>query len=287
MKPLNLFIFIAILLMCAQSIAMERLDKPQSDRVDFEKEKQLTELKNRLSNNWVDLYKTNSEGPMLYRLLAPINFNSKKKYPVIVSLHGAGGKGSDNRKQLKGWNKILAGEKIRKEYGCYVLAPQANRMWNATDLKNIKSVISKLPSVDMRRIYILGHSMGGHGTYIIIQIDPNYFAAAAPSAGAGRPRTEVFIDVSLIKDLPIWAFHGDKDRVCPIDRAQKVFDDIKKLKGNMKFTIWSGDKHGIAEKMFIGGDNGTTFISSERCHKEPDFMKWLFAQKRSKKSDDK
>ena len=65
--------------MCAQSIAMERLDKPQSDRVDSEKEKQLTELKNRLSNNWVDLYKTNSEGSMLYRLLAPINFNSKKK----------------------------------------------------------------------------------------------------------------------------------------------------------------------------------------------------------------
>ena len=79
MKPLNLFIFIAILLMCAQSIAMERFDKPQSDRVDSENEKQLTELKNRLSNNWVDLYKTNSEGPMLYRLLAPINFNSKKK----------------------------------------------------------------------------------------------------------------------------------------------------------------------------------------------------------------
>ena len=287
MKPLNLFIIIAFLIMCVQSIALERFDQPQSDRVDAEKERQLPKLKNRLSNNWVDLYKTNSEGPMLYRLLAPINFNSKKKYPVIVSLHGAGGKGSDNRKQLKGWNKILAGEKIRKEYGCYVLAPQANRMWNATDLKNIKSVISKLPSVDMRRIYILGHSMGGHGTYIIIQIDPNYFAAAAPSAGAGRPRTEAFIDVSLIKDLPIWAFHGDKDRVCPIDRAQKVFDDIKKLKGNMKFTIWSGDKHGIAEKMFIGGDNGTTFISSDRCHKEPDFMKWLFTQKRSKKSADK
>ena len=84
MKPLNLFIFIAILLMCAQSIALERLDKPQSDRVDSEKERQLPELKNRLSNNWVDLYKTNSEGPMLYRLLAPINFNSKKFIKLFI-----------------------------------------------------------------------------------------------------------------------------------------------------------------------------------------------------------
>jgi len=283
MKSLKPLIFAALLLIFAQLTASERGSKSQGDRVNSNAQGQLPKLKDSISDNWVDLYKPYSDGPMQYRLLKPIGFDSKKKYPVIVSLHGAGGKGIDNRKQLKGWNKILAGKQIRTKYACYVLAPQANRMWNATDLKNIKNVISKLPSVDMSRIYILGHSMGGHGAYIIIQIDPNYFAAAAPSAGAGRPRTEAFIDVSLIKDLPVWAFHGDKDRVCPIDRAQKVFDDMKKLKGNMKFTIWSGDKHGIAEKMFIGGDNGTTYISSARCNKEPDFMKWLFAQKRTEK----
>ena len=283
MNPLQPLVFAALLLINGQLTASELVSKAQSERVNSDSKGQLPKLKHSISNNWVDLYKPYSDGPMLYRLLKPIDFNSKKKYPVIVSLHGAGGKGMDNRKQLKGWNKILAGSKIRTKYPCYVLAPQANRMWNATDLKNIKNVISGLPSVDMFRIYILGHSMGGHGTYIIIQIDPYYFAAAAPSAGAGRPRTEAFIDVSLIKDLPIWAFHGDKDRVCPIDRAQKVFDDMKKLKGNMKFTIWSGDKHSIAEKMFIGGDNGKTYMSSDRCNSEEDFMKWLFDQKRSDK----
>ncbi|MDB4341821.1 hypothetical protein OAA59_01260 [bacterium] len=97
------------------------------------------------------------------------------------------------------------------------------------DLKNIKDVIAALPSADKDRIYILGHSMRGHGTYILIQINPDYFAAAAPSAGAGRTKTEEFINASLIKNLPIWAFHGDKDKVCPIERDQKLFAEIKKL----------------------------------------------------------
>lgn len=288
MKLIKSFLLLSKFILCVQLMTLNSVAEVErsslGDNPKVKLKGQSRQSKDKISNNWIDLYKPYSEGPMLYRLLKPMGFDQKKKYPVIVSLHGAGGKGMDNRKQLKGWNKILAGKQIRSKYASYVLAPQANRMWNAIDLKNIKNVIMELPSVDMDRIYILGHSMGGHGTYIIIQIDPDYFAAAAPSAGAGRPRTEAFIDVSLIKDLPIWAFHGDKDRVCPIDRAQKVFDDMKKLKGNMKFTIWNGDKHAIAEKMFTGGENGKTYISSDRCNKEVDFMKWLFAQKRSTSS---
>ena len=85
-------------------------------------------------------------------------------------------------------------------------------------------------------------------------------------------------DVTSIKNIPIWAFHGDKDKICPIARDQKVFAKMQQIGGNMKFTIWSGDGHGVAEKMIIGGDNGSTQFSSDRCAKEPVFMKWLFAQ---------
>jgi len=213
--------------------------------------------------------------------MKPIHFDSNKLYPVVVSLHGAGGKGTDNRRQLKGWNKLLADERRRCDYPCYVLAPQANRLWDAAHLKKIKDVVAALPCVDRDRIYILGHSMGGHGTYILIQIDPGYFAAAAPSAGSGLRRTEEFIDPAVIKDVPIWAFHGDNDKVCPIERDRKVFAEMQKLRGNMKLTTWAGDGHGVAEKMITGGDNGSTQLSSDRCDPEPDFLKWLFSQKRS------
>ena len=106
------------------------------------------------------------------RVMKPLGFDSKKSYPVIVSLHGAGGKGTNNDKQLKDWNKQLAEKQRRKDFPCYVVAPQAAGLWNAEHLKKIKALIKGLPSVDMDRIYVLGHSMGGHGTYIFIPLDP-------------------------------------------------------------------------------------------------------------------
>ena len=242
---------------------------------------QLPDPVTKVSEDWVDLYEPHVDGEMSYRLMKPMGFDSNKRYPVIVSLHGGGGRGADNRKQLRDWNKILADKQRRSDHPCYVLAPQTTRLWNASDLKNIKRVIAALPSVDMDRIYILGHSMGGHGTYILIQIDSSYFAAAAPSAGSGLHKTGEFIDASLIKDVPIWSFHGDKDKVCPIERDQKLFAEMKKSGGNMKFTTWAGDGHGVAKKMITGSDNGTTQLSSDRCDGETEFMKWLFAQKRS------
>ena len=232
-------------------------------------------------NEWVERYEPHVFNEMPYRLLKPIDFDSDKRYPVIVSLHGGGGRGTDNRKQLRAWNRLLADEQRRIDYPSYVLAPQVSRLWNAEDLQKIKDIIATLPSIDMDRIYILGHSMGGHGTYIFLQIDPHFFAAAGPSAGTGLRETEEFIDASVIKDIPIWAFHGDQDKVCPFERAQKLFGEMKKLGGNMKFTIWAGDGHGVAMKMITGADNGSTQLSSDRCDPELVFMKWLFAQKRT------
>lgn len=230
--------------------------------------------------DWVvELHEAHIYKDMPYRIMKPINYEPNKSYPVIVSLHGGGGRGTDNRKQFRNWNQILAKEQNRKDYPCYVLAPQSNELWNGQHLANIKAIIKNVPSVDMSRIYILGHSMGGHGTYILTQIDPNYFAAAAPSAGSGLPDTEEFIDVSKIKDIPIWVFHGDNDKVCPIEKDLKVFAEMKKIGGNMKFTTWAGDGHGVAAKMITGSDNGSTQLSSDRCDTELVFLKWLFKQK--------
>ena len=232
------------------------------------------------ARDWQPLYEPVERAGIPCRVMKPIDFDSTKKYPVILSLHGAGGKGVDNKKQLKPWNQQLANQELREKFPCYIIAPQSPGLWDAASFKAIKMIIRELPSVDMDRIYVLGHSMGGHGTYIYIQLDPDYFAAAAPSAGSGLKTTEDFIDASKIKDIPIWAFHGDKDGVCPIDKDQKVFDAMKTLNGNMKLTIFAGDKHGVSDKFIPGAENGTTLFSSDQCDKETDFMTWLFKQKR-------
>ena len=229
-----------------------------------------------------DLYEPQTFNKMPVRVMKPWGFDAGQQYPVIVSLHGAGGRGTNNQKQLKDWNRQLAETQCRKKFPCYVVAPQAAELWDEDDLRNIKALIETLPSVDMNRIYIMGHSMGGHGTYIFIQLAPDYFAAAAPSAGSGLKRTAPFIDPAKIKDIPIWAFHGDRDSVCPVEKDLKVFEEIERLGGNMKLTIWKGDNHGVSGKMIPGANNGTTRISGKRCDPESDFLTWLFSQSRTR-----
>ena len=114
------------------------------------------------AQQWRELYEPSVFEGMPVRVMKPIGFDANKKYPVIVSLHGAGGKGTDNQKQLKDWNRQLAEPQRRKDFPCYVVAPQAAELWDSDDLKNVKALIAQLPSVDMNRIYIMGHSMGGH-----------------------------------------------------------------------------------------------------------------------------
>ena len=235
------------------------------------------------AGRWDAVYEPQIFEEMPFRVMKPLGFDAKRSYPVIVSLHGAGGKGNDNKKQLKDWNRQLTEQQRRRDFPCYVVAPQAPGLWNADHLKKIQALIRTLPSVDNDRIYCLGHSMGGHGTYIFIQLDPGYFAAAAPSAGSGLKRTEEFIFPAKIKDIPIWAFHGDRDGVCPIEKDRKVFAGMKKLGGNMKLTTWKGDNHGVSGKMIPGADNGSTEYSGERCDKERDFMTWLFKQSRKER----
>lgn len=233
------------------------------------------------SANWIDLYEPQDDSIMVHRLMTPLEFDADQRYPVIISLHGGGGRGTDNRKQLKIWNQHLADEAVRRDYPCYVLAPQVTELYKQSDLEKIQKIITQLPSVDTDRIYMMGHSMGGHGTNILVQIDPEYFAAIAPSAGSGLPDTEPFINASIITDVPIWAFHGDQDQVCPYDRNLNLFNEMKERGGNMKLTTFTGDKHNIPGKIIPGADNGTTQFSSDRCDPEPDFLKWPFSQRRS------
>ena len=232
------------------------------------------------AQRWQDLYVPIPSSEIPCRVMKPIEIVETKKYPVILSLHGAGGRGSDSKKQLKVWNSQLAEPTIRKKFPCYVVTPQADSLWDKSDYLHIKAIINELPAVDKNRIYILGHSMGGHGTYIFLQFETDYFAAAGPSAGTGLRSTKPFISAQTISHYPIWAFHGDQDGTCPFSNAETLFKELSQMESNMKFTIWKGDKHGVANKFIPGGQNGITHLSGEVCDPEPDFLTWLFKQSR-------
>jgi predicted peptidase len=234
----------------------------------------------RPSSGWQALYEAKHFEGMPYRLMQPHNFDPNEHYPVIISLHGAGGRGTDNRKQLKSWNQALAQQANRKNFPCYVLAPQSNSHWEIERFEQVKQIISTLPAVDIKRIYIMGHSMGGHGTFLWTQHDPDYFAAAAPCAGTGRRGRPEFVQPERLKDLPLWVFHGDRDKVCPYALAAKLLQDMRALGGNMKLTTWKGEGHGVSAKIIPGDKGDITELASDRSDPEPDFLTWLFKQRK-------
>ncbi|MDR1682242.1 MAG: phospholipase, partial [Candidatus Symbiothrix sp.] len=152
-----------------------------------------------------DTIYTTDGGQLLYRKLLPYNQQVGEKYPLVLFLHGAGQRGSDNEKQLE-----LGGDMFlnnRQNFSAFVLAPQcpSDNYWafgtrptafsNASFPANydivpimvkVKELLDSYLSrsdVDLNRIYIVGLSMGAMGTYDMACRFPDIFAAAVPICG--------------------------------------------------------------------------------------------------------
>ena len=209
-------------------------------------------------------------------LFVPID--KAEKYPLILFLHGAGERGTENERQLIHVDSIFTTADFQKKYPCFVLAPQClvEQRWAEVDwsldshiipqqvseplfLTNllIDSLIKIYP-IDEKRIYVMGLSMGGYGTWDIIARFPNKFAAAVPICGGGDENT-----AETIKNIPIWAFHGTKDKAVKVSRSQNMIAAIKKAGGLPKYTEYSNLGHLCWNKAF------TT----------PELYEWMFAQK--------
>ena len=82
--------------------------------------------------------------------------------------------------------------------------------------------------------------MGGYGTWELAQAAPDRFAAIAPICGGSRYDIEV---IDVLKDLPIWAFHGAKDEVVPASETTRLVDRLKSLDSDVKYTLYPNANH--------------------------------------------
>jgi predicted peptidase len=219
------------------------------------------------------------------RILTPANYKKGKKYPLLVFLHGAGERGSDNEKQLTWGAKLFLDSLSRARYPAIVVFPQCpvNTSWavvqrglrdslvfavNSDTVMNtpmrlvLKFVdqLSKSGNVDKKRIYIGGLSMGGMGTFDALARRPDLFAAAFPICGAGDPKTIK----KYKKGLPIWVFHGGADNVVPVSNSRLMVGELTKAKANVKYTEYPGVGHNSWDNAFA----------------EQELLPWLFAQKK-------
>ncbi len=206
---------------------------------------------------------TNADGEALnYRLFLPKEYNPKKEYPLLFVLHGAGARGGNNVKQLTHWGAGWTDDEVQKKHPCIILLPQCpqNQKWVSVKswrdgsylledqpldkpLRLAKELLDQTleeHSVDRNRIYVMGASLGGYGTWNIIMRHPDLFAAAVPICGAGDPEM-----APLLTELPIWAFHGEVDKTVPLSGSTDMLDTIREAGGKkMKLKVYEDLGHG-------------------------------------------
>lgn len=202
-------------------------------------------------------YKISASQSLPYRLFIPKGYTASKKYPIMVTLHGAGERGTDDSLQLKyKFGLMWADSEAQAIRESFVLAPQCppspnqwvNRPWDSASydfskvsistsmqaVVNILDSLGKEFSLDQDRYYVSGMSMGGYGTWYLLMKYPTKFAAAVPVCGAGDPKT-----ASIIKDVPIWAFHSADDNVVPVTGSRDMITALKAEKGNPKYDEYA------------------------------------------------
>jgi predicted peptidase len=221
-----------------------------------------------------------------YQVYVPRGFNKNQKWPMIVALHGGGEYGSDGMKQT---NVGLA-PAIRRNperFPSIVIFPQAKADgrpgWQLDGGEAAMAAIDKAIKEfngDRKRVMLTGYSAGGNGTWFLASHYPEKFAAIVPicafvSEFRGRSTPVLYTALAAGEDpyaevaqkvskLPIWIFHGSKDDVVLPDESRKMFDALKKLGANVRYTELPNANHNAWDPAY-GNE---------------ELIKWMLAQRR-------
>lgn len=178
--------------------------------------------------------------PYLLYLPKEYNISELKRVPLLLFLHGAGGRGDDLELVKRNGLPQLISQ--GHDYPFIVVSPQCpeRESWRSY-LDALKGLIDEIIAnytVDTARIYLTGISMGGYGAWALAIANPNLFAAVVPICGGGDPDK-----VCTISHVPVWAFHGAKDTIVPPERTQEMVESLKCCDGNVQFTIYPEAGH--------------------------------------------
>jgi predicted peptidase len=221
-----------------------------------------------------------SDWVMPYRLFRP---QAAGKLPLVVYLHGSGGLGDDNEKQLQLGNifgtRVWLLPENQKHFPCYVVVPQTDRGWikydfsqqgegpakelpgfgdgNRLALEIVDHLSHEFP-IDDRQIFITGQSMGGAGVWNMIANRPNVFAAAAICCGSVSSE-----DGTASVETPLWNFHGDSDQTVPVSLSRERMAARRKAGGHPLYTEYPGVDHNVWQWAYT----------------EPELVKWIFSQR--------
>lgn len=191
----------------------------------------------------------------------------QQEWPLIVYLHGA---------HLRGATlELLMDEPLpwyvhqQDEFPFIVVAPLGDggyEFWAKDELISslfilLDEIQSEFP-IDSKRIYLTGSDMGGNGVWSIGLRYPGYFAALAPLAGYFDYPFQVPDNICDLKNVPVWAFHGNQDPYVPVEVEQELVDALVACGGNAKITISPDMKNDVPYNVYL----------------DPEIYDWLLSQ---------
>jgi predicted peptidase len=220
-----------------------------------------------------------SDWEMPYRLYRP---GSTGKLPLVLYLHGSGGLGDDNVKQLGLGNvfgtRVWLLPENQKRFPCYVVVPQTDRGWIRYDFSQQPAkelpgfgdgarlaleIVDRLChefAIDERRIYVTGQSMGGAGAWNVLTNRSQFFAAAVICCASTSTD-----DGSGSIETPLWNFHGASDETVAVSVSRDRIAARRKAGGRPIYTEYAGVGHNVWEWAYT----------------EPALPQWVFSQTRS------
>jgi predicted peptidase len=205
-----------------------------------------------------------------YLLFLPAGYDAQaeKRWPLVLFLHGSGERGTNLQLVAKhGPPKEVTSH---PDFPFILVSPQClpGEIWSDDVVMALRDEIIHHYRVDTSRVYLTGLSMGGFGTWNTGLRHPEKFAAIAPICGGGDV---ISLLVSkdekgeALKSLGVWAFHGAKDPVVPVEESQRMIEACKRMgMKDLKLTIYPEAQH----------DAWT------ETYKNPELYQWLLQHQR-------
>lgn len=220
-----------------------------------------------------------------YIVYVPSGWDRSQKLPVLLFLHGAGERGKDGSQIHTGLGPAI---KHHPEWfeKLIVVFPQApmRTQWIGPPEKAAMLALDRTISEmngDKNRVYLTGISMGGYGTWHLATLYPERFAAVSPVCGGIVAPAHVTAVKQLpftigkgdpyktaadrMPKVPIWIFHGSEDAVIPASESRQMYEELKRIGADVRYTEYSGVDHN----------------SWDRAYSEKKLWEWMLKQSRN------
>ena len=200
-----------------------------------------------------------------YSVFLPAGWTATRTWPVVLSLHGGGGYGSDGIKQAtEGLGRAIQRHPERfPVLAVFPQVPPTGPGWQGVGaqvaLLALDQTIEEF-SGDSAQVALTGLSIGGNGAWYLAFHNPRRFSGLLVVCGFAAERMGTMYPIlypslvpgvadpstalaAQIRHIPIWIFHGTADRTVPVDHSRRIVAALRALDAPVRYSELPGVDH--------------------------------------------